>query len=143
MRRTLYVVNFALTIATCIGWLFVVWGAILEFFLGCLQIICAIIFLAQWRTLSGRTKRAFKLYLTSLGVYGLIVGAACIISENSSSELENKLDGEVAAWFVMGVAILLAFLFTYVCSLAHKDKKEVFMEIDSDVLDSGYIDRSI
>jgi len=138
MRRAIYIANFVLVIATLIGWIFVIWGAVLEFFLGVLQLICVVIYLTKWRTFSSLTKKHFKNYLASLLTYVIIVVAGFLFM---GPAFNNGLE-MLSAWFVMGAAMLLAGYFTYLCLLVHRDKKEVFMEVDDNVLDSGFIDGS-
>ena len=138
MRRAIYVINFVAVIATVFAWpIEPMYGAVSEFFLGCLQMVCLLIYLAQWRSLSVRTKKHLRQYLFLLAGYGAIVGVGALIYNIGG---EAMLPETISAWFVFGAAVMLAFYFTYVCYLAHLDKKELFTEDDLDVLDSGFVD---
>lgn len=134
MKNFFYYANLILCIGTAVAWIIQpMVGAMAFLVLGAFQIINAVIYLVQFRTLGSTTKKMFRIY--GLFLLILIVAAiATIISANQNTVLNRS-----AGILLMVGSGAAAIFFTYVTYLAKKEVSSKFADIEDEILDSDLV----
>ncbi|MBL7942023.1 MAG: hypothetical protein JNM00_04620 [Flavobacteriales bacterium] len=142
MKTALFIINVIAIFVTAIALLVglagnddgIIYGMIFLFFLGALQMICVIVLAAMWGRLAAATKRIFRTYLITLGVYGGVSMVVYSIGMNGITG--GMIDDWVAIAWVGVIPFIMAILFTYV-TYVHSKHEEAPKGWQGDVLDQG------
>jgi hypothetical protein len=129
MRRSLYIINLILVLASALGAVTIYFGLLGMIALAILQPICALIYWSQWKSLSPNSKFHLRLYTACLVIL-VLIGAGSILG-TGVIDMENWL--AVAGMVVSG---LLAIYFTYIAFIIYKDSNSKIPDFDSEILDS-------